>query len=212
MAKKNKKIYEQESNPLKVVLYIVAVLVLIGCIGYLIYSSRLSKKEYEELVKRAAAGETEFAIEEREAEMETEENISAKIRNENGTGTEAETDTEAVSAMTSLDGAEDSEEKEVGILVLNGTGKPGVAGYWKTQLENAGYTNVIPASYIGTVEEETVIYAAKYKTATPFKEYFSDATVKIGKVENGIEAADGITLPEESDVYIVIGSKDARSE
>ena len=238
MARRNG--YEEERNPLKMVLYIIAVLAMLGCIGYLIYSSRLGKQEYQENVRRAAAGETELVIEERETESETEQttesetaqkNAAAAQNNttaaQNNTNTseiasesepesesenesegesESETNTEAVSAMSNNTG------KDMSVLVLNGTGVPGVAGYWKSQLEEAGYSNVTPATYTQTVGEDTVIYAATNREAELFKEQFPDAEIEIGTVDTGLEAAEGIPLPEECDVYIIIGKKDARSE
>lgn len=230
MARRNR--YGEEKNPLKVVLYIIAVLAMLGCIGYLIYSSRLGKQEYQENVRRAAAGETELVIEEHETESETEQttepetaqkntaaaqnNTTAAQNNTNASESESEseseneseseTNTEAVSAMSNNTG------KDMSILVLNGTGVPGVAGYWKSQLEEAGYSNVTPATYTQTVGENTVIYATTNREAELFKEQFPDAEVEIGAVDTGLEAAEGIPLPEECDVYIIIGRKDARSE
>lgn len=214
MAKK--RIYEKERHPLKMVLYIIAVFALIACIGYLVYSSRVSKKEYEETVRRAAAGETELSIENHEREPETEKETADKAQkkntNEKETESDTETDSETVPAMAGIGNTKAGVNKEAAVLVLNGTGRPGVAGYWKKQLENAGYSNVTPASYTGKVEEETVIYAATNNKAEPFKEQFPNATIEIGTIETGVEPADGIPLPEKSDIYIVIGSKDARSE
>ena len=226
MARRNR--YGEEKNPLKVVLYIIAVLAMLGCIGYLIYSSRLGKQEYQENVRRAAAGETELIIEEHETESETEQttepetaqkntvaaqnNTTAAQNNTNDSESESEneseseTNTEAVPAMSNNMG------KDMSILVLNGTGIPGVAGYWKSQLEEAGYSNVTPATYTQTVGENTVIYATTNREAELFKEQFPNAEVEIGAVDTGLEAAEGIPLPEECDVYIIIGRKDARSE
>lgn len=203
MARRNG--YGQERNPLKMVLYIIAVLAMLGCIGYLVYSSRVSSQEYQENVRRAAAEETELETEERKTERETEktteQDTTANKKDTESPETESETDTEAALVMTDLS-----------ILVLNGTGKPGVAGYWKTQLEKRGYTNVTPASYTETVGDETVIYAANNAQTGIFKELFPNAETKIGTVDTGLEAATGIPLPEKCDVYIIIGNKDARSE
>lgn len=222
MARRNG--YGEERNPLKVVLYIIAVLVMLGCIGYLIYSSRLGKQEYQENVRRAAAGETELVIEERETESETEQTTESETAQKNTVAvqknttiaqkntnaleseSESETNTEAVPAMSNNTG------KDMSVLVLNGTGVPGVAGYWKSQLEEAGYSNVTPATYTQTVGENTVIYATTNREAELFKEQFPNAEVEIGAVDTGLEEAEGIPLPEKCDVYIIIGKKDARSE
>ncbi|EET58825.1 hypothetical protein BRYFOR_09285 [Marvinbryantia formatexigens DSM 14469] len=223
MARRNR--YGQEKNPLRMVLYIIAVLAMIGCIGYLVYSSRISSQEYQEEVRRAAAEEVEFETEARETRGETEtetekQQDNTKDETEQGAGTETETDgeqgnteeTDNESETDTKEAAAGAADKDMSILVLNGTGRPGVAGYWKSQLEEAGYTDVTPATYTETVGEKTVIYAATTEEAEIFKEQFPDAEVEVGTVETGLEAAEGIPLPEKCDVYIIVGSSDARSE
>ncbi|MDO5541569.1 MAG: LytR C-terminal domain-containing protein [Eubacteriales bacterium] len=189
--------YGQERNPLKMVIYILIVLVMTGCIGYLVCSSRQRRLEYTERVREAAAGETEYVAEKRQSETETE------------TESETQTDTDSTEEKS---GTEEDMVKRSSILVLNGTGKAGVAGYWKTQLEKAGYTNVSPVTYTGTVGEETMIYVSAKEQAEPLKQQFPNASVEIGEVEEGLEAAEGGQLPEQRDIFIVIGNKDARSE
>lgn len=201
--------YKQESNPLKMVIYIIAVLALIGCLGYLVYSSRERKKEHAEKVQQAAAKETEFEMTEKERATESMTNAGddgKKRETERSSEGESEEAKEATSSNVLL------ENKDSAVLVLNGTGRPGVAGYWKKQLEEAGYTNVVSASYTGEIEDETVIYAGDEKEAEVFKEQFPNADFEKGSIETGIEAAEGSALPEHSDIYIVVGSNDARSE
>lgn len=195
--------YGQERNPLKMVLYILAVLVMAGCIGYLVYSSGQRSREYAERVQKAAAGETEYDVEEPQSETEAE--------TAGGTETDSETESSTDLIAEKLE-TEGDAVKTLSVLVLNGTGKPGVAGYWKTQLEKEGYTNVSPVTYTGSVGEETVIYVSAKEQAEPLKQEFPDAAVEIGKVEDGLEAAEGSPLPEQRDIFIVIGSRDAQSE
>lgn len=201
--------YKQESNPLKMVIYIIAVLALIGCLGYLVYSSREQKKEHAEEVRRIAAKETEFAMTEKERETEPVTETEGVAKNK-VTDQISETESEEVKEAASSNTAEKG--KDSAVLVLNGTGRPGVAGYWQKQLEEAGYTNVVSASYTGEIDDETIIYAADEKEAEVFKEQFPNADFEKGSIETGIEAAEGSSLPEHSDIYIVVGSNDARSE
>lgn len=115
-------------------------------------------------------------------------------------------------ATPAVEQAADTAElvKDMNILVLNGTKRPGVAGYWKTQLENVGYKNVVPATYTKTVGQETVIWASKVEYAKPFLELFPDAQIQVGSVQDGIELQAGVTMPENNDVFIIIGNKDVK--
>ena len=42
--------------------------------------------------------------------------------------------------------------------MLNGTGKVGVAAYWKRFLQGKGFTNVVMADYKGEINDHTVVY------------------------------------------------------
>lgn len=127
-----------------------------------------------------------------------------------------------ITAITPFPSAEqeDAEESSASVkeledstlLVLNGTGKAGVAAYWKQQLEEDGYTDVTPASYNLPVEEKTVIYTENPEKAQALLEQFPNAGFSEGKIQNGIEPAEGYPVPEDCEVYIVIGQQDARSE
>lgn len=98
------------------------------------------------------------------------------------------------------------------VLVLNGTRRPGVAGYWKNILEQAGYTNVVPATYTGTVGSQTVIYTNTISNAELLLQQFPNASIQIGSITTGLEAASPETpLPEHTDIYILIGNSDARN-
>ena len=120
---------------------------------------------------------------------------------------EDEQDSESTEASASLTDKENST-----LLVLNGTGKAGVAAYWKEQLEEDGYVNVIPATYNLPVEEKTVIYTEEPEKAQALLEQFPNADFSEGKIQSGIEPAEGYPVPEECEIYIVIGQQDARSE
>lgn len=84
-----------------------------------------------------------------------------------------------------------------------------MAGYWQEELEEAGYTNVSSASYNQEVEEITTIHAGSEEEAEPFLEFFSDGVYEESAVdEESIEPEEGEEVPEDCDVYIVIGRGD----
>ncbi len=104
-----------------------------------------------------------------------------------------------------------AEIASLSVLILNGTRKQGVAGYWKTVLEQAGYTNVTPATYTGSVGTQTVIYTTEVSKAELLLQLFPNASIQIGSVTTGIEATTGYPLPAQTDIYVLIGSSDARN-
>lgn len=187
--------FEPEKNPIYMVIYIAAALILTACLVFFVFRSRQRKMEYKQEVELAASQETEYVMARREKETETE---TESEKPETEAPAETESETEA--------------NKSVSILVLNGTKRPGVAGYWQMQLEEDGYENVVSASYAGEIADETVIYAKQKKDAKALSAYFPDAAVENGSIEEGIETENGVTLPEKIDLYIVIGRNDAKSE
>ena len=229
MSKKN---YYHERNPLKMVLYILAVLALLGCIGYLLLSSGKEKETFQKEIERATAEDSnlEEAEERKTAEASKDEKNAASAANEEKqasvtpkatvisketTTPEATISPEATvtpeltvtpSPAAEVQSAEP--DKNVGVLVLNGTKQPGVAAYWKTKLEAVGYSNIAPATYNKTVGQETVIYASNQELAQPLLELFPNASVEVGTVTEGIELGTGVTMPEKCEVYIVVGYKD----
>ena len=171
---------------------------LIGCIGYLLLYSGKQKVEYEEEVERISAqeianqdgdGEKGVAKEEDPVEVST-------------------TPTPALTAKTEVTAEETI--KDMNILVLNGTKRPGVAGYWKAELENVGYKNVIPATYTKAVEQETVIWAETVEIAKPLLEVFPNARIQVGSIQDGIELQTGVTMPKKNDIYIIIENNDVK--
>lgn len=204
MSKKNN--YKREKNPFLMVVYIAAVLILLGYLAFLKYQSGQRQENFREKVKQAAANETEYEIQERFQERETvKETEKTKLKKTDGTEKQSESETETTSK-------EETQNADISILVLNGTRRDGVAGYWKKELEEQGYKNVISASYTGTLEEETIIYSQERKTALPFKTQFPNALIRTGSVETGIEWGQGEVRPQKIDIYIVIGNKDAQNE
>ena len=109
---------ESERNPFKVVLYILIVLALIGCIGFLFYENRQRKAAYREEIEQMASGETEYVRAERMSETETEKQTekqtekkqSGKNMADSSKG-EIETESESESETDQTDAAESTESE-----------------------------------------------------------------------------------------------------
>lgn len=109
---------ESERNPFKVVLYILIVLALIGCIGFLFYENRQRKAAYREEIEQMASGETEYVRAERMSETETERQTekqtekkqSGKNMADSSKG-ETETESESESETDQTDAAESTESE-----------------------------------------------------------------------------------------------------
>lgn len=232
-----------EKNPLRMVIYILAVIVLVGCIVYLLKYSGMKQEKYREEVKRVSALEASDLAPTPEADTSSETAMpeaTATLTPTPEAAVPGATPTPEVSAtltpipeaavpgVTSTpeaanltpapelekqaDTVVNAEEaaKEMSILVLNGTRRPGVAAYWKNELDKSGYKNVTPVTYTKIVEFETVIMTENVELAQPLLELFPDAKIQEGSVQEGIELDPGVTIPEKSDVYIIIGEKDVR--
>ena len=109
---------ESERNPFKVVLYILIVLALIGCIGFLFYENRQRKAAYREEIEQMASGETEYVRAERmsetETEKQTEKQTEKKQSGKNMTDSpkgETETESESESETDKTDAAESTESE-----------------------------------------------------------------------------------------------------
>lgn len=106
-------------------------------------------------------------------------------------------------------------KKEISVIVLNGTRKDGVAGYWKDRLQTEGFEQIVAATYKAAIEKETVLYVAEKKQAEYFKRLFPNAKVEVGSLESLKRyitvAADQDAL-DTYDVWVVVGMNDARAE
>lgn len=198
MSKKSNK--KKEKNLFHKITYTGAVLILLCCIALLLFNARRRSRLYEEEVERVAAGETEYIITEREDESESET-------------APAETEAPVETAAAETEAPTETENPMINkaMLVLNGTRRPGVAGNWKTILEQNGYTNVSTATYTGAVAPQTAVYLQNMEQAEALKGLFPNATFQVGALTEGIEANPGETLPAQFDLYIVIGSNDAEA-
>ena len=232
---------KQENSGMHAFLYVLVVLVLLCGMGYLFYYSRSQAKERQEYIRELESKEVatkdfvEVTIfEEPESETESEAQSSApevqaetqtesEIESETESGSETSTQTET-SAGVSMQAESESESqtKEAvaegdRVIVLNGTGKSGVASYWKRFLQMKGVANIVIADYTGSVGDRTVVYVAEGSDAPKgVYDCFPNAEYREGSLEesdpeskNNIKAAEDQTEYETYDVWIVVGKDDA---
>ena len=117
--------------------------------------------------------------------------------------TESETGSENVKNSTAI--------QKQHILLLNGSGKDGMAARWQAELTKAGYTNVSVASFPGQAIEQTRIYVEREEEKeelTDLKAQFAGVEVTTEPFSADITLEDG-TTPKDVDLYIIIGKNDA---
>lgn len=225
---------KRENSGMHAFLYVLVVLVLLCGMGYLFYYSRSQAKERQEYIKELESKEmatkdfVEVTIfEEPESETESEADSSmSEVQTETQTESEAEPESETstqteTSAEVSMQAESESESKAIAegdrVIVLNGTGKAGVASYWKRFLQMKGVANIVIADYKGSVGDRTVIYVAEGSNAPEgVYDCFPNAEYREGSLEesdpeskNNIKAAKDQTEYETYDVWIVVGKDDA---
>lgn len=228
---------KRENSGMHTFLYVLVVLVLLCGMGYLFYYSRSQAKERQEYIRELESKEmatkdfVEVTIfEEPESETESEVQSSApevqtSTQTESETELESETSTQTeTSAEVSMPAESESESqtKEAiaegdRVIVLNGTGKSGVASYWKRFLQTKGVANIVIADYTGSVGDRTVVYVAEGSDAPKgVYDCFPNAEYREGSLEesdpeskNNIKAANDQTEYETYDVWIVVGKDDA---
>lgn len=228
---------KRENSGMHAFLYVLVVLVLLCGMGYLFYYSRSQAKERQEYIKELESKEmatkdfVEVTIfEEPESETESEADSSmSEVQTETQTESEAEPESETstqteTSAEVSMQAESESESqtKEAiaegdRVIVLNGTGKSGVASYWKRFLQMKGVANIVIADYKGSVGDRTVVYVAEGSDAPEgVYDCFPNAEYREGSLEesdpeskNNIKVAKDQTEYETYDVWIVVGKDDA---
>lgn len=225
---------KRENSGMHAFLYVLVVLVLLCGMGYLFYYSRSQAKERQEYIKELESKEmatkdfVEVTIfEEPESETESEADSSmSEVQTETQTESEAEPESETstqteTSAEVSMQAESESESQAIAegdrVIVLNGTGKSGVASYWKRFLQMKGVANIVIADYKGSVGDRTVIYVAEGSDAPEgVYDCFPNAEYREGSLEesdpeskNNIKAAKDQTEYETYDVWIVVGKDDA---
>ena len=228
---------KRENSGMHAFLYVLVVLVLLCGMGYLFYYSRSQSQERQEYIKELESKEmatkdfvevTIFEEPESETESESQSNtpeVQTETQTETETESESETSTQTeTSAEVSMQAESESESqtKEAvaegdRVIVLNGTGKSGVASYWKRFLQMKGVANIVIADYKGSVGDRTVVYVAEGSDAPKgVYDCFPNAEYREGSLEesdpeskNNIKAAKDQTEYETYDVWIVVGKDDA---
>ena len=169
---------KQDNSGVHAFLYVLVVLVLLCGMGYLFYYSRSQANERQEYIrelesKEAATkdvvqvtvpaepesetiSEAESSMPEAQTETQTETQteIESESETESHLESESETTSETESQSIVTESAKSTEAdlfsaENPRIIVLNGTGKVGVAAYWKRFLQGKGFTNVVMADYKG---------------------------------------------------------------
>ena len=234
---------KRENSGMHAFLYVLVVLVLLCGMGYLFYYSRSQAKERQEYIRELESkematkdfveatifeepeSETESESQSSTQEVQTETQTESEIESESETEPESETSTQTeTSAEVSMQAESESESqtKEAvaegdRVIVLNGTGKSGVASYWKRFLQMKGVANIVIADYKGSVGDRTVVYVAEGSDAPKgVYDCFPNAEYREGSLEesdpeskNNIKAAKDQTEYETYDVWIVVGKDDA---
>lgn len=223
---------KRENSGMHAFLYVLVVLVLLCGMGYLFYYSRSQAKERQEYIKELESKEmatkdfvevTIFEEPESETESEAQSN-TPEVQTETQTESESESETSTqieTSAEVSMQAESESESQAIAegdrVIVLNGTGKSGVASYWKRFLQMKGVANIVIADYKGSVGDRTVVYVAEGSDAPKgVYDCFPNAEYREGSLEesdpeskNNIKAAKDQTEYETYDVWIVVGKDDA---
>lgn len=157
-----------------------------------------------------------------ETQTETQTEIESESETESHLESESETtsETESQSIVTESDKSTEADlfsADNPRIIVLNGTGKAGVAAYWKRFLQGKGFTNVVMADYKGEISDHTVVYVTAGGNAPEgVYDLFPNAEYR----EEGLDSADpnadtNVKIPDSQkkfdfyDVWILVGKDDA---
>ena len=237
---------KQDNSGVHAFLYVLVVLVLLCGMGYLFYYSRSQAKERQEYIrelesKEAATkdvvqvtvpaepesetiSEAESSTPEAQTEpqTETQTEVESESETESLLESESETASETESQSIVTESAKSTEADLFSadnprIIVLNGTGKAGVAAYWKRFLQGKGFTNVVMADYKGEISDHTVVYVTAGGNAPEgVYDLFPNAEYR----EEGLDSADpnadtNVKIPDSQkkfdfyDVWILVGKDDA---
>ena len=151
-----------------------------------------------------------------EVESESESETESLLESESETASETESQSIASESAKSTEADLFSAENPR-IIVLNGTGKAGVAAYWKRFLQGKGFTNVVMADYKGEISDHTVVYVTAGGNAPEgVYDLFPNAEYR----EEGLDSADpnadtNVKIPDSQkkfdfyDVWILVGKDDA---
>lgn len=159
---------------------------------------------------------------ETQTETQTEIESESEFETESHLESESETTSETESQSIVTESAKSTEADLFStdnprIIVLNGTGKAGVAAYWKRFLQGKGFTNVVMADYKGEISDHTVVYVTAGGNAPEgVYDLFPNAEYR----EEGLDSADpnadtNVKIPDSQkkfdfyDVWILVGKDDA---
>ena len=229
----------QDNSGVHAFLYVLVVLVLLCGMGYLFYYSRSQANERQEYIRELeskeaatkdvvqvtvpAEPESETISEAEssmpEAQTETQTETQTEIESESETESYLESESETMSETESAKSTEADlfSADNPRIIVLNGTGKAGVAAYWKRFLQGKGFTNVVMADYKGEINDHTVVYVTAGGNAPEgVYDLFPNAEYR----EEGLDSADpnadtNVKIPDSQkkfdfyDVWILVGKDDA---
>lgn len=225
----------QDNSGVHAFVYVLVVLVLLCGMGYLFYYSRSQANERQEYIRELeskeaatkdvvqvtvpAEPESETISEAEssmpEAQTETQTEIESESETESHLESESETTSETESAKSTEADLFSADNPR--IIVLNGTGKAGVAAYWKRFLQGKGFTNVVMADYKGEISDHTVVYVTAGGNAPEgVYDLFPNAEYR----EEGLDSADpnadtNVKIPDSQkkfdfyDVWILVGKDDA---
>ena len=233
---------KQDNSGVHAFLYVLVVLVLLCGMGYLFYYSRSQAKERQEYIrvlesKEAATKDvvqvtvpeepesetiSEAESSTPEVQTDTQTEIESESETESHLESESETKSETESQSIASESAKSTEAdlfsaEHPRIIVLNGTGKAGVAAYWKRFLQGKGFTNVVMADYKGEINDHTVVYVTAGGNAPKgVYDLFPNAEYR----EEGLDSADpnadtNVKIPDSQkkfdsyDIWIVVGKDDA---
>lgn len=233
---------KQDNSGVHAFLYVLVVLVLLCGMGYLFYYSRSQAKERQEYIrvlesKEAATKDvvqvtvpeepesetiSEAESSTPEVQTDTQTEIESESETESHLESESETKSETESQSIASESAKSTEAdlfsaENPRIIVLNGTGKAGVAAYWKRFLQRKGFTNVVMADYKGEINDHTVVYVTAGGNAPKgVYDLFPNAEYR----EEGLDSADpnadtNVKIPDSQkkfdsyDIWIVVGKDDA---
>ena len=232
----------QDNSGVHAFVYVLVVLVLLCGMGYLFYYSRSQANERQEYIRELESKEaatkdvvqvtvpaepesetiSEAESSTPEAQTETQTEILSESETESLPESESETTSETESQSIVTESAKSTEADLFSadnprIIVLNGTGKAGVAAYWKRFLQGKGFTNVVMADYNGEINDHTVVYVTAGGNAPEgVYDLFPNAEYR----EEGLDSADpnadtNVKIPDSQkkfdfyDVWILVGKDDA---
>ena len=154
--------------------------------------------------------------EETQTEVESESETESLLESESETASETESQSIASESAKSTEADLFSAENPR-IIVLNGTGKAGVAAYWKRFLQGKGLTNVVMADYKGEISDHTVVYVTAGGNAPEgVYDLFPNAEYREEVLDSADPNADtNVKIPDSQkkfdfyDVWILVGKDDA---